>query len=68
MCQIQRGRRNHLTYVRRNEDHVQVGEAAELKKALTPFIPLLHLNISQHLIVDADESVQDLERVKHLVG
>ena len=60
--------REYLADVGRDQDHVQVGEAAQLEELLAPLIPLLDLYIAQHLVVDADERVEDLERVEHLVG
>ena len=44
-----------------------MSEASQFEESLAPLVPLLQLHIVEQLIVDTDESVQNLERVEHLV-
>ena len=52
---------NHVADVGRDQNHVEVCEAAELHKALSPLVPLLYFHVGQDLVVYVDKRVKNLQ-------
>ena len=47
----------HLADVTRDQNHVEVREAAQLEESLAPFVPFLQLYVVEQLIVDTDQRI-----------